>query len=76
MFLAERDVRYADKVEAQLQTRVSILAQFPTLGRSVPGTPIRRLSLTDLQYVIDYEVADDHVLIARARSTRQNGNQP
>lgn len=72
LFLAERAVAYADKVEARLEERADSIARLPLLGRIIPGTTIRRVSLTDIQYVIDYELDDDSVRILRVCSAREN----
>ena len=75
LFLAERSAAYADMVEARTESRVRSLADFPRLGRVFAGTTIRRLSVGEIQYVIDYELADEDIRILRVRSTREGGDQ-
>lgn len=71
LFLADRDPGYADRVEARLREAADLVGKLPRIGR--PGaTPDTRLwSVIDVQYVLEYRIDDDRVLIARVRSTRQ-----
>jgi plasmid stabilization system protein ParE len=41
------------------------------VGRPLPEANVFRLSVPDIQYVIDYELAEDLVLIVRIRHTRE-----
>lgn len=76
MFLADRNVDYADRVDARLSEAADLLGAMPRIGR--PGsTPATRLwSGVDVQYVLEYRLDDNRVLIARVWSTRQNREQP
>ncbi|WP_375420079.1 type II toxin-antitoxin system RelE/ParE family toxin [uncultured Sphingomonas sp.] len=75
LFLAERSAAYADMAEARIESRVLSLAEFPRIGRLVAGTTVRRLSVAEFQYVIDYELADEGVRVLRIRSTREGGDR-
>jgi plasmid stabilization system protein ParE len=70
-FNAERSEALAMKVERRLTERAQALTVTPHLGRTHEGVAAFRLSVTDIQYVIDYELADDEVLIVRILSTRE-----
>lgn len=59
LFLADRDLAYADKVEARLDSRAALLSQFPRLGRPVPDSDLRELSIPDTQHVIVYRIDGD-----------------
>ena len=73
MFLAERNVEYADKVERRIAARVSMLERFPGLGRPVPGKDnMRELSVSDTQHVIVYRIEEDIVFIMQIWSTAQD----
>jgi len=48
LFLAERNVDYADRVERRIAARVSMLERFPKLGRPLPGKDdMRELSVPE-----------------------------
>ena len=70
-FNAERSVTLATRVERRLTERAQALTIAPHLGRPLQDIGAFRLSVTDIQYVIDYELAEDLVRIARIRSTRE-----
>jgi plasmid stabilization system protein ParE len=70
-FNAGRSEALATKVERRLTERPHALTMTPHLGRSLEGAATFRLSVTDIQYVIDYQLAEDLVLIARILSTRE-----
>lgn len=78
LFLAERNTDYADRVEARIEERIETLAQLPRLGRPFAATGRRLLSVTDIQYVVEYEVQDeeDVVRVLSIWSPRQNREQP
>ena len=69
-FNLARSESLATKVERRLTERALALMMAPRLGRPLPEAKAFRLSVTDIQYVIDYELAEDLVLIVRIRSTR------
>ena len=71
-FNLERSESLATKVERRLIERAQALAITPRLGRALQDAGAFRLSVTDIQYVIDYELAEDQVLIVRIRSTRED----
>jgi plasmid stabilization system protein ParE len=70
-FNSDRSEALAMKMERRLAERVLALEQSPYLGRSLKDAGMRRLSVTDIQYVIDYELAEDLVVIVRVRSARE-----
>ena len=72
MFLAERNVDHADRVEARIRDRANALRRFPFLGRLDKGTGSRFLSIPDIQYLIDYRIDDDEVRILQVWNTRQD----
>lgn len=71
-FNLERGKPWAEKVERRLDQRISDLLVTPNIGRPVAASSgVKRLSVADIQYVIDYEVAGDSVRILRVRHTRE-----
>ena len=66
-----RSIDWADKVERRLIERARALALNPHVGRLTTREGVRRLSVTDVQYVIDYRIAGDAVEILRFQSTRE-----
>lgn len=76
MFLADRDVALADRVERRLTMAADLIGSFPNLGRAAGPGGVRRLSLPDIQYTIDYRVDQDRVLIRKVLSTRQDRERP
>lgn len=70
-FNVQRSEPWAYRVEGRLLDRCETLLRTPRLGRALPEANAFRLSVTDIQYVIDYELADELVLIVRIRSTRE-----
>ena len=71
LFLAERNVAYAERVEARLRATGDLIGKFPLIGRPVART-IRDMSLPDVQYVLRYRVDEDAIRILEVWSTRQN----
>ncbi|HYJ81563.1 MAG TPA: type II toxin-antitoxin system RelE/ParE family toxin, partial [Allosphingosinicella sp.] len=69
-FNLERSEALAAKLERRLRERAQAITLSPYLGRPLQDVGMRRLSVTDIQYVIDYELAEDSVLIVRIRHTR------
>lgn len=70
-FNSERSNALATKLELRLTERAQALTLGPYVGRPLQDVGMRRLSVTDIQYVIDYELAEDLVLIARIRHARE-----
>ncbi len=70
-YLAEINVDYADRIEKRLLSRVESLERLPKQGRPLVRD-IRRLSITDIQYTIDYRIDENAVRILRVRSTAQD----
>jgi plasmid stabilization system protein ParE len=70
-FNAERSDALAMKVERRLTERALAVTMTPHLGRGLEGANAFRLSVTDIQYVIDYGLAEDVVVIVRIRSSRE-----
>ena len=72
LFLADRSVPYADRVERRLRQRGDGLGRFPYLGRTVGSAGERELSVPDTQYVIVYEVGDDAIRILKLWHSAQD----
>lgn len=70
-FNLTRSVAWADKVERRLLDRANALAANSRSGRPTTKPGVRRLSVTDIQYVIDYRIFDDAIEILRFQSTRE-----
>jgi plasmid stabilization system protein ParE len=70
-FNMQRDERWAVRVESRIHDRCEGLLLTPHIGRRMADEGMRQLSVTDIQYVIDYELAGDAVVIVRIRSARE-----
>jgi plasmid stabilization system protein ParE len=70
-FNAEKSESFAMRVERRLLERAHAIAATPQLGRATDREGIMRLSVTDIQHVIDYRRFEDRVSIVRIRSTRE-----
>jgi plasmid stabilization system protein ParE len=70
-FNMQRSEAWAHRVESRLLDRCEELLRTRRLGRALKEANTFRLSVTDIQYVIDYQLAEDLVLIARILSTRE-----
>lgn len=70
-FSIARSVGWAEKVEGRLLDRVHALATIPQAGRLPARSGTRRLSVPDIQYVIDYELAETGIEILRFQHTRE-----
>jgi plasmid stabilization system protein ParE len=70
-FNADKSEAFAIRVERRLLERVHAVVANPSLGRRLRAPDIMRLSVTDIQYVIDYQPFEDRVSIVRIRSTRE-----
>lgn len=70
-FNIQRTLRWAERVERRLGERMEALLRTPNTGRPLQERGVRRLSITDIQYVIDYEFDDEVLLILRIRHSRE-----
>lgn len=71
LFNAERTEQWAGRVEKRLLDRCETLKETPFIGRPLAAPGTRRLSLADIQYVIDYRITTDTIEILRFQSTRE-----
>jgi plasmid stabilization system protein ParE len=62
---------WAERVEGRLLQRAEGLTTSPHIGRPTAKPGVRRLSVPDIQYVMDYRVAGNTVRILRIYSTRE-----
>lgn len=70
-FNVQRSFAWAHKVEQRLLARLRMLPQKPNVGRRFSDAGVYRVSVTDIQYVIDYEMFEDRVVVLRIQSTRE-----
>lgn len=70
-FNAEKSESFAIRVERSLLERAEAITATPQIGRATDRSGIMRLSVTDIQYVIDYRRYEDRVSIVRIRHTRE-----
>jgi plasmid stabilization system protein ParE len=70
-FNVERSEQWAERVEHRLLERSQALTATPRIGRVTQEPGVRRLSVPDIQYVIDYRIADDCIRVLRIYSTRE-----
>ncbi len=47
LYLADRNIDYADRVETRIETRAASLLRFPHQGRPIPESDLRALSIPD-----------------------------
>ena len=66
-----RSLDWADRVEHRLVTRIRDLARTPYIGRPYREDGTRRLSIADIQYVIDYRIMPGAIEILRVQSSRE-----
>jgi plasmid stabilization system protein ParE len=71
VFNAERNAQWAERVEGRLLQRAEALTISPYVGRPMPEPGVRRLSVPDIQYVMDYRVVGNCVRILQIYSTRE-----
>jgi plasmid stabilization system protein ParE len=71
LFNAERSLNWARRVESRLLQRAEALTVAPHVGRPTAEPGVRRLSVPDIQYVIDYRIAESCVRILRIYNTRE-----
>jgi plasmid stabilization system protein ParE len=62
---------WAEKVEDRIWARASSLIQTPFIGRPTDRPGVRRLSMPDIQYVLDYRIEADRIRMLRIYSTRE-----
>jgi plasmid stabilization system protein ParE len=67
----QRSLAWAEKVEARIWTRANSLVEAPAIGRRTIRQGVRRLSLPDIQYVMEYRAVRDRIRILRIYSTRE-----
>ena len=70
-FNIQRSVTWAERVESRLLHKAEMLTAAPLMGRITEAPGVRRLSVPDIQYVMDYRVADDRLRILQIYSTRE-----
>jgi plasmid stabilization system protein ParE len=71
LFNIQRSATWAEKVELRLLERARSLLVTPRAGRVTREAGIRRLSVPDIQYVLDYRIMEDRIRILRIYSTRE-----
>lgn len=71
LFNAERSAQWAERVEARLLQRAEALTVSPYIGRPTAEPGVRRLSVPDIQYVMDYRIVGNCVRILQIYSTRE-----
>jgi plasmid stabilization system protein ParE len=70
-FNAAHSEQHAMRVDRRLIERCHALLTTPNLGRRTNREGVLRLSVTDIQYVIDYQPAEDRIRIVRIQSSRE-----
>jgi plasmid stabilization system protein ParE len=70
-FNVERSLDRADRVERRLLERIRSLPAAPRAGRPYLEDGVRRLSVADIQYVIDYRITPGAIEILRVQSSRE-----
>jgi len=69
-FNLARSFDWAARVDLRLVERARSLVRSPHRGRPVPRTDLRRLSVTDIQYVITYRILQDSITIVSVQHSR------
>ena len=62
---------WAEKVEDRIWARAHSLLQTASIGRTTDRPGVRRLSMPDIQYVLDYRIDADRIRMLRIYSTRE-----
>jgi plasmid stabilization system protein ParE len=62
---------WAEKVEVRIWARAGSLVHTPSIGRPTDRPGVRRLSMPDIQYVLDYRLEADRIRMLRIFSTRE-----
>ena len=70
-FNLKRSVAWAQRVHRRLLERSRALAVVPFTGRPHAPEGVRQVSVTDIQYVIDYRPTATIIEILRFRSSRE-----
>ena len=70
-FNLKRSVAWAEKVERRIWERANSLLKTPAIGRRTVRPGVRRLSVPDIQYVMDYRAEADRIRILRIYHTRE-----
>jgi plasmid stabilization system protein ParE len=70
-FNLARSPAWADRVEQRLLERADALPNAPLAGRRVTMDGIRRVSVSDIQYVLDYRIGDEEIEVLRFQSSRE-----
>jgi plasmid stabilization system protein ParE len=70
-FNIERSKQWAERVEQCLLDWSEALTLTPRIGRVTEEPGVRRLSVPDIQYVIDYRIVDDCIRVLQIYSTRE-----
>ena len=70
-FNLARSAEWAQRVNRRLLERSRALAAAPLAGRPRYPPGVRQVSVTDIQYVIDYRPRTKVIEILRFRSTRE-----
>lgn len=70
-FNSARTLAWAEKVERRLQERARALLVTPELGRGTVRSGVKRLSVPDIQYVLEYRAHSGGIQILRIYSTRE-----
>jgi plasmid stabilization system protein ParE len=70
-FNIDRSASWADKVEGTLLERAHGLGATPHAGRLITRAGTRRLSVPDIQYVIDYQLRETMIEVLRFQHTRE-----
>lgn len=70
-FNAGRSIAWAEKVEHRLQERARALLATPDMGRPTVRSGVKRLSVPDIQYVLEYRSLAAGIRILRVYSTRE-----
>ena len=70
-FNVQRSLAWAEKVEQRIWERANGLLDTPSIGRRTIRPGVLRLSMPDIQYVIDYLAEADRIRILSIYSTRE-----
>ena len=68
-YIAQDDLRAAQRVVARIREAVTMLAQNPALGRAGRIAGTRELTVPNTRYIIPYRVRGNHIEVLRVFHT-------
>jgi plasmid stabilization system protein ParE len=71
-YVAERSPVGAAHIEARVLAVLAVVRLQPHAGLRTRVSGVRRIFLTPYPYLVDYQIADDEIIVLRFRHTSRN----